>query len=474
MQKPGLFGMNGFLLFMLTCCSFALRAQQTGSLILVDADNKQPFTIRVGDHLYASSSHGHLVLYHFKDSSYRLNFRIARKQTAELVFPVVVRQKDLGFQIKSADSSWVLYNWQTKQTIRPVNEPDSNRILDMGVKREDGFSRLMSAVVNDTAVMYNTYTGNWFAKDSVLTGANPNGSSSQSAPVPLTVNPAASVPAGSGGINHQLQAKGSDSILAKKNQVSPEAIQPVTASAVAGGKKSKISKQKAADSTVSKNSISAPANNQPPPASSQPLTTSSNPPPASSQPPIANGQPSTAPGIKKLREVNLKISRKMVFLDMGKDGILDTITLFVYYENGDSITGKSVAVQSSVKKKAFPVDTVSTATAQAKNNAGGLFVAGCGEMATSQDLEWLRSAILKANTEQEKIAAATNAFAVKCFSVSQVRVLALLFISDKARYRLMDAARQHISDKDHFRELADMYTDKNFQKKFLAMADKRS
>ena len=118
MQKPGLFGMNGFLLFLLTCCSFALRAQQPGNLILIDAENKQPFTVRIGDQLYASSSHGHLVLYHLKDSSYRLNFRFAKKTMAELVFPVTVRQKDLGFQFRGADSSWVLYNWQTKQTIR--------------------------------------------------------------------------------------------------------------------------------------------------------------------------------------------------------------------------------------------------------------------------------------------------------------------------------------------------------------------
>jgi hypothetical protein len=53
-------------------------------------------------------------------------------------------------------------------------------------------------------------------------------------------------------------------------------------------------------------------------------------------------------------------------------------------------------------------------------------------------------------------------------------VLASLLVSDKARYRLMEAARLHISDRDHFRELADMYTDKNFQKKFLVLADKRS
>jgi hypothetical protein len=87
---------------------------------------------------------------------------------------------------------------------------------------------------------------------------------------------------------------------------------------------------------------------------------------------------------------------------------------------------------------------------------------------------FLRSAILKANAEQDKISVASEAFSMKCFTVSQVRLLASLLVSDKAKYRLMDAAHGHISNPDHFRELVDMLTDKNFQRKFLVMADKRS
>src|SRR5664279_5786694 len=162
MQKPGFFGMNGFLLFLLTCCCFALQAQQGGSLILIDAENKLPFTVRIGDQLFASSGHGHLVIARLKDSSYKLGFRFPKKAIAEQVFPVVVKQKDLGFQLQGNDSAWVLYNWQSKITIRPVKDRDSSRILEMGIKREDGFSKLMAAVVDDTAVRYNTYTGNWF------------------------------------------------------------------------------------------------------------------------------------------------------------------------------------------------------------------------------------------------------------------------------------------------------------------------
>ena len=130
--------------------------------------------------------------------------------------------------------------------------------------------------------------------------------------------------------------------------------------------------------------------------------------------------------------------------------------------------------ESLSNKKATGSDTAAGLKIQAKNNGMKTIVPGCGELATQADLDSLRLEILKANTEQDKISAASNAFAIKCFSVSQVRQLASLLVSDKARYRLMDAAHQHIADHNHFRELADMYTDKNFQKKFLALADKRS
>jgi hypothetical protein len=389
-----------------------------------------------------------------------------------LVFPVTVRQKDLGFQLRGTDSSWVLYNWQTKQIVHPVNERDSNRILEMGVKREDGFSRLMAAVVDDTAVMYNTYAGSWFNKDSSMATANNSGSQGQAqnikkadssiakgGQVPAVVTQPPTVPPGSGGLSQKPANKNADTSLVKSSPGSSKPNPVVPAVVVTRGKKGQIPSQKTSDTAVTRNNI--PSTGQPPTANGQQLT-------ANSQPPSA---PST---IKKLREVSLKISRKLVFVDIGQNGIRDTVTLFVYFENGDT-TGKKSLRAALAKKKSSVTDSVSTnSNSQAKNNTSTIFVAGCGEMATEQDLEWLRSAILRANTEQDKISAASGAFALKCFSVSQVRVLASLFVSDKARYRLMDAARQHISDKDHFRELADMYTDKNFQKKFLALADKRT
>jgi hypothetical protein len=453
MHKPGLFGMNGFMVFLLTCLSVAARAQQPGFLILIDAENKQAFTVRVGDQFFASTGQGHLVLSQLKDSSYKLCVRFPKNNLPEQIFPVVIHQKDLGFQLRGADSSWTLYNWQTKETIRTVNMLDSSRILDKGVRREDGFSRLMASVVNDSSVMYNTYSGNGFSRD---TSTIKNLQSTNNPPSPGKA----------GSVQQNSQPAASLAIAGSEKKVAPSSAAPLKDS-VTSIKKSVGLK----DSSVATNSQSLPpqggTNHQllPPQGGTNP------------QPVLVTAHPpSINPGVKKLRDVSLKISRKMVFQDIGKDGLTDTITLFVYFETEDSLIKKQIpGLVAAANKPVKSADTTNINKSQALNKpAIKSGEPGCTQLASDEDVSLLRSAILKANAEQDKISAASDAFSMKCFTVSQVRLLTSLFVSDKAKYRLMDAAHGHISNPDHFRELVDMLTDKNFQRKFLVMADKRS
>jgi hypothetical protein len=176
--------------------------------------------------------------------------------------------------------------------------------------------------------------------------------------------------------------------------------------------------------------------------------------------------------------------------------------LFVYFENqvipvkvpeAGIVTNKSSSGTDTIANKksqvrSRPVDSVglrkTAARAKSDSSAANKVVPKnlsakssqpvCPDLASDADIIYLRSAILNANTDQEKIAVASGGFALKCFSVSQIRQLASLLVADKSRYRLMEAARGHIADPEHFPELADMYTDKNFQRKFLVMAEKGS
>ncbi len=559
MQKPGLFGMNGFMVFLLTCLSFAAQAQQQGYLILVDAENKQPFVVRVGDQSYFSSGHGHLVLSQLKDSTYKLGLRFPRKNIAEQVFIVGVHRKDLGFQLKGDDNAIELFNWQTREIIRPVYEKDSSRLLEQGIKRDDGFSKLMAAVVNDTAVMYNTYAGNGFGPDSAIANVqsskpknrsltpdlNISASDQQSAtdqrsaaksPTAETLvsaNPPPIAVPGPGGqnsqasnVNQQPAKENTDNLLAAKRQEthfqdslntarkatfkdsiaitrkrqaflkdSLVAVRKATRDNLLMARKNGASNEEllAEKKTQQSNDSLLAVNREK--ASGDSLIAVNRMNFIKDSLELASG--STAGGnhsaltrVKKLREVSLKVSRKMVFLDIGKDGRADTITLFVYFEQVDTVIKNRSGGEPMAMKKPLPPDSAGVKKIQLrnkesdttdlkkaivkKNSTKTTDTPACGLAATESDTEVLRLAILKANSEQEKIAVAAEAFAIKCFSVSQVRFLASLLVSDKAKYGLMDAAHLHILDRDHFPELVDMLTDKNFQRKFLAMAEKRS
>ncbi len=135
-------------------------SQQPGYLIFIDADNDQSFYVRIGDSTFNSSGVGHLTLPHLKDSIYNITIGFPKNQMHERTFAVRMNKKDQGFQLKSlGENDWALYNWQTREINKPLqgDSSGSRALLDRGIKKDDAFSRLMAAVVNDTSVMYSTY-----------------------------------------------------------------------------------------------------------------------------------------------------------------------------------------------------------------------------------------------------------------------------------------------------------------------------
>jgi hypothetical protein len=432
---------------------------------------------------------------------------------------------------------------------------DSNRILEQGVKREDGFSKLMAAVVNDSSVMYNTYQGTGFNRDSIgvssqipttnaeppITNRQPPATNNQPPAAnrqpaaanvepstahrqPPTANDQVPTTAASAEPEKKLnndsllalkkqQAHIKDSLLVVRKAFSKDSLISVQKRQVylkdslitarkAMKRDSLIAAKRAAakvDSMLAAVKINHQQHSAGVQQSSGVIRQA-----AVHDTGSANNQRSMAASVKKLREVSLKISRKMVFLDIGRDGSTDTVTLFVYFEPLDSFAktpagGEPVAGEKEIVNGPAGVNRT---VGKGKNDSMGLYrparnkvsdtaaaaslartkkvsskpeeFSACSHVATEADAESLRDAILKANTEQDKIDAASAVFASKCFLVSQVRFLATLFVSDKGKYRLLDAAHFHVEDRDHFPELVDMLTDKNFQRKFLLMAEKRS
>ncbi len=461
--------MNGLVFLILLLIGGKTEAQQQdGYLMLVDAENRMPFTARIGETLVQSSDHGHLLFPQLADSSYLVIISFPKKNLAEKVFPVAMHKKDQGMLLKAAENDWVLYNWQSKETIRALKNPDSTLFLEKGVRREDGFSRLMAAVVNDSSVMYNIYGKRSLARDGTIV----------------------------------VKAKDS----AGKVKL------------VKNGKKSK----KSADTVAV---VNPPVDNVAAVPSRDTVVVASN--------VRADRMVSGGSSVRKLREVSLKISRKIVFLDQGSTGSSDTVTCFLFFDK-DSLTlaktsGKARADSILMAKAAKKAHSDSLNTARVKARADSLKMSrsnlrsdslktakttpgkvgkaisdsvsasktgrdlaaqsqapaavetataatsvappACLQAASDNDLTSLRSTILNVNSVQDKLSIIYGALAIKCFSAAQLRALAELFVSDKSRYRLFEMGLGHVSDPQNFNGLEDLLTDKAFIRKFKSLAD---
>src|ERR1700744_5589748 len=76
------------------------RTDAQNYFVLIDADNGQPFYVRVDSQLYSSSAQGHLILSQLKDSSYTITIGFPGQVVPERQFFFSIRQKDHAFQSK--------------------------------------------------------------------------------------------------------------------------------------------------------------------------------------------------------------------------------------------------------------------------------------------------------------------------------------------------------------------------------------
>lgn len=141
---------------LLICMGWLLQAEaQQEYFVFIQHEKKQPFYVRMGERTYSSSAIGHVILSRLKDSAYSFAIGFPNSQAAEQEYSIQVK-KDRGFELKNLpEKGWSLFDLQSLELIAPVQRARTNNGGGVSfIKRNDDFARLMSGVVNDTAVMY--------------------------------------------------------------------------------------------------------------------------------------------------------------------------------------------------------------------------------------------------------------------------------------------------------------------------------
>lgn len=123
--------------------------------VLMQADDGQAFYVRLDSQVFNSSSGGHLILAHLKDSVYTLTVGFPGNLFPEERFLLNMHQKDWSLHLSRQDNGWGLLDDDGK-AVPALADPAAAQ-MPSGTKKADAFSQLMAAIVQDTSVMYNTY-----------------------------------------------------------------------------------------------------------------------------------------------------------------------------------------------------------------------------------------------------------------------------------------------------------------------------
>ncbi len=380
--------------------------------VLIQADSYQPFYARLGERTFSSTATGHLILSKLKDSTYTLTIGFPKNLFPEQQFSITINKKDYQLQLKNQeDKGWGLYDPHSLEGIVPVKGDTPVRSISAaGIKREDAFSRLMAGVVNDTAVMYNTFMDE---------GASTGG------PLP---------------VGQRLRDTG------RRETSSGSFIpEPGFHSVTVSGRVSKAF-------------------------------------------------------IEKISEFRSGLLMKLVFIDHGKEGLMDTILVQIQVdslplpETGGGIPGlHSGTVQGlsttsahipAGKGQAYSVHNKILADSASRqvfntcrqvphpvdgNSGPSLVNSDCRKFASDNDIDKLRIRMMASGTDGDKITIAKRLFRTRCLASRQVKALHELFGSDEARFGFLEAAYPFVSDTDQFKKLDSLFTDPVIIKRFKKM-----
>lgn len=444
--------------------------------VFIQADNNQPFYVRLGEQVYPSSAGGHLILSQLKDSTYSLTIGLPGQAALERRYTVTIRQRDLEFRLKDqGEKGWGLYDEQAREVKTPEPVSREAEAVPPGLKKDDAFSRLMAGVVQDTAVLYSTYameeqkvdSARGVKADSVATASGATGA------VPSGVTPGSAGSAAPG----VTTGIGSDTLVR-----APVIVPPVRDSSKAGGTGDQAGTVLAAGDSV-RGVVDSGV------AAAVPAIT----------------KPVNRPrGVVKLSERKLARSVRLSFADRSAGKKADTIVLFIPVDTPAVARGvikpvrgvdsgrvaaprahgpnpdSPLSGQAQNTASAHPVVTVpeapkprpaDTPRKSSETKSAIPFVnSDCHIYATDYDVDKLRVKLLEASKDEDRIIAARKVFKTRCFATRQIRALSEVFASDAGKYRFFEAAYPFCSD-SQFGELGTLLVDPVYSGKFRAMVE---
>ncbi len=431
--------------------------------LCIQTEDKQPFYVRISNKTWSSSTVGNLVVPGLGDSTYQVSVGFPRNKYPEQDFLVTFNRKDLGFTLKPAgDQNFTLVNWNNGERL----SPRASQAIEVNwygeKKKEDAFTSLMAAVVNDSAVLYVATVKDLPGKQEVFANATPDPGSTtiikDSAIAVVTDSGAMAANAIGANVDSALDLHSGPDTLKGAMAMNAGDVMVDTAvvkvdSSVAVAVEPKGPTNTANGLTAVKDSAAA----------------------VEAGPILVYKAP--RPAVTLVKDYILPKGRSMLFTDSSASGV-DTISVIIDAGPAPDTAMKAVA---NTAETPAPVNATPTnaETAAVKNGTAAepepekkkmvMINSDCSNFATDNDIDKLRVKILDEPTLDSKLAATKKLFKSKCIYTRQIRALSELFMNDEAQYRFFEQCYPFTADTSEFRSLISLLTEETYIARFKTL-----
>jgi hypothetical protein len=135
-----------FFAYFILLFSMAVLAQNP-RFIYIQAENKQPFYVKIDNKTLSSSESGYIIIPGLTQNSYRLIIGSPKNEWVEFNVTVDIENSDVGLLLKKTENkTWGIVNLQTNQSL--ASSKEQVEIVTQG----DEFARILAQVVNDPSI----------------------------------------------------------------------------------------------------------------------------------------------------------------------------------------------------------------------------------------------------------------------------------------------------------------------------------
>lgn len=411
--------------------------------VYIQAENNQPFYVRMNEKIHSSSETGYLILSKLTDNKYEFFIGFARNAYPEQHFTLSVGNQDRGYQLKQfGDKGWGLADLQSQQVVMNTDAARGGSTLLLGEKKTDPFSVMLATVVNDSAILYTPVKPAepvTVAKTEVKTPDAQD--KQQEALVKQEATAKADTPANNTVV--KAPATVAEKVEAQKDSPAITSLQVSDSNA------------SAAEAEVKK-----------------PVTEK----PAMEKPFITRIKESNSPqGYEAVYLEQYNYSTDTIDIHIAADAAASSATTAKKEPEVEQAADNQTVQQPAARKDSSTVVLQMgsvTDTFTVKKKTIIMINSDCRNFATENDVDKLRVRLLGEKTIDDKLSTARKYYKNKCFTVKQLRALTELFPTDETKYRFLDLSYAFASDSGNYYLLEEVMGEDYYKNRFRAMIRK--